>query len=328
MPLRLTYPLVGSTAAGMTYLMSKTSLWAAATRAWRLAGEAYKEEAPARRLKQRVRWSLAAALHPAIALEWFDGLDTVEMQRSLALRPSLRFKPLRVYVSTAWSHPRKVKVIRDTYRFLRFRGERFLPVLADSDGIELATFSMGPHGQGALRLGWDERFRKEGELALFLICPGLGGRLAAATFSLESRRNGRWACLVGCVQGRALDEAGVSKAAQKAMYGLRPKSLMVIAVQELAAALGLDYVVGAGKRIQVHRRKHAIHIPFLHGLTFDYDAIWVEGGARPMPGGWFLLPRTPQRKAPGEIKANKRAMYAKRYRFLDELAEAIRRAVD
>ena len=97
------------------------------------------------------------------------------------------------------------------------------------------------------------------------------------------------------------------------MHGLRPKSLIVFAVQEFSRQLNITTVYGAGDAIQAYRRKHAIHLPRWHAIQFDYNAFWNEAGARLNSDGWYELPLVPVRKKIQEVKTNKRSLYHKRY---------------
>ncbi len=72
--------------------------------------------------------------------------------------------------------------------------------------------------------------------------------------------------------------------------------------------------------IQAYRRKHAIHLPRWHAIQFDYNAFWSESGGQPESDGWYELPPTPVRRNIHEIKANKRSLYLRRYRLLDNLS--------
>jgi hypothetical protein len=132
---------------------------------------------------------------------------------------------------------------------------------------------------------------------------------------------------VGCVQGSHQGQEGLVNALGKAMHGLRPKALVLFAAQEAGHALGVREMFGAGNLIQVHRRKHLVHIPLAHDLTFDYDAFWEEMGGLPAFDGWFYLPRRSRRRTRDEIKPNKRGQYQKRYALEEAIAGQIRAAM-
>jgi uncharacterized protein VirK/YbjX len=177
-------------------------------------------------------------------------------------------------------------------------------------------------------LGYDEKFRKEGELVLSFKCDELGGVITASSFSFEEKEPGKWVCRIGCVQGYRRNDDNSCKAAQKLLHGLRPKSLIVFVIQELSRQLGIIAVHGAGDTIQSYRRKHFIHLPSRHAILFDYNAIWRESGGKADSEGWYELPLMPQRRNIAEVKANKRPQYLRRYSMLDDLSLKIRDAVN
>ena len=302
--------------------------WIAARHAWRLSDRAFRNEPTLKRLKQNLRWSLAAAAHPGAALAWFSHLRQEDLAPFKEANPILDFKPMRSYLSTRWGLSRRTKVMRETYAYVLWRGGALREALLSPQGggVRLASFPLGDLGDGELLLGFDNRFRKEGEFAVTLAVPGLGGRVCSLSFALEWQANGL-ALVAGCVQGIHEGQDDPMKALGKAMHGLRPKALVVFAAQEVARALGAREIFGAGNAIQVHRRKHLIHLGWAHDLTFDYDAFWRELGGRPAYDGWFYLPRKGRRRTREEIKPNKRSLYAKRYALLDALAAQIRPAM-
>lgn len=308
--------------------MRLRATWVAARRAWVLSAGVYQAEGLLRRMKQNLRWAAIAAARPIEALGWFSKLQSEDLQPFAEANPLLPLKPMRTYLSARWGLVRRTKVMRETYAFVLWRGGAIRESLLqqEGDGVVLASVELGDLGPAELCLGFDNRFRKEGEFAITLRCPEQGGRISSLSFALEWRQNGL-VMYAGCVQGRSEGEGGFMKALQKAMHGLRPKALVVFAAQEIARALGAREFLGAGNSIQVHRRKHLIHLAWVHELTFDYDAFWTELGGHPAMDGWFYLPRKAHRRTRDEIKPNKRTMYARRYALMDDLATQIRTAL-
>lgn len=303
--------------------------WAASQRAWRLSARAYRSDGLSRRVKQNLRWALIAALRSLPALDWFARTQSRLIRPFAQANPLLPLKPLRVYLSARWNLLRRIKVMRDTYAFVQWRGGAVRRALLQADGSGVPLATLGEEGPEALhlRLGRDNRFRKEGEFAILLDAPAWGGRICSLAFALEWQRDRGLTVYAGCVQGRSEGDEAIMKPVQKLLHGMRPKALVVFAVQEVARALGARELLGAGNAIQVHRRKHFIHLPWLHDLTFDYDAFWAEMGGERAEDGWFYLPRHAHRRSRDEIKPNKRSQYAKRYALLDDLSRQIREAM-
>lgn len=141
---------------------------------------------------------------------------------------------------------------------------------------------------------------------------------------MEEDATGHWSCIVGCIQGHPDPKAWEHfKFIQKAMYGLRPNSFIVNVLQDLARHLGCEAIYCTGDSIQANRKKHAIHLPGIHDISFKYNRFWLETGGQDMGDGWFQLPLEPIRKDMSEIKSQKRSMYNKRYLMLDEISQKI-----
>ncbi len=297
-----------------------------ATDSWQLASKAYPGYQKSYRRKQQWRSLFAALLHPKIASKWFEIFKSPDFLPVATHRPQLYFKPFRIYMSIGWRAERKIKIILDTYRFVTSKGETFKKVITSPGGVEIAHWQLNESIDCSLKLGYHDMHRKEGELVLFFESDQLGGTIATIAFSFEEKSPGNWVCRIACIQGHSVNESDVTKQVQKLLQGLRPKSFMVFAVQELSRQLGFTAVYGVGDAIHPYRRQHTIHLHWLHAIQFDYDAFWGESGGRLEPDGWFELPLKPVQKDISEIKSNKRAIYVRRYRLLDDVSLKIAEA--
>ncbi len=284
-----------------------------------LASVAFANEKKEYKRKQQWKVLYYTVLHPKFASRWFSYLKSDDFAEIVAYRPKIYIKPFRVYMSTRWTQEQRVKVIRNSYRFILSKGELFKQVLYNKY-TELARISLSESVTGLFILGYDNKYRKEGELVISFECKEMGGVIASAAFAFEEQQAGCWICRIGCVQGNRLLKNDVLKAMQKMWNGMRPKALIVFAVQEFARQLGFSALYGAGDSIQAYRKKHAIHIQRFHAISFDYDALWNEIGGQPNNEGWYKLPLTLVRKEKDEIKTHKRALYRRRYQQLDELS--------
>ncbi len=307
--------------------VSRIPILKAAFDSKQLAKVAFAHDSEKYRRKQEWRSFFAALINPTTAIKWFEVLNTPDFIFISKYRNRLYFKPFRVYMSTKWHNDKKRKVIEDTYRYILSKGALFKEVISNKEGIELARFYLNDTIEGYLKLGYDDRYRKEGELVLSFECEPLGGTIAAASFSFEEINEGQWACRIACIQGHPLNAENSSKTVQKLMFGLRPKSFLIIVLQDFARHMGFVAVYGAGDAIQVYRRKHFIHLPQIHKIKFDYDAVWMESSGHKCSDGWFELPIDPVRKNIKDLKTSKRALYTRRYLFLDALSLKIAETV-
>ncbi len=302
----------------------KTPLLSTGITGWKLATKAFSESDKQVLRKQQFKIFWHAFKSPGFASQWFTTLETPEYASITTYRERLYIKPFRVYQSTKWDKKQKQKVIHDTFRLIKSKGPKFKQVINMDSPITIADFKLKDDINARITLGYDDKYRKEGELVLFFTCNAFGGLISATAFSFEELPNKNWVLRVGCIQGH---KTACEKKAQKSMYGLRPKALMVYIVQEFARQLNMKAVYGAGNNIQANNKKHAINIPWLHKISFDYDAIWLESGGTIEPDGWFSLPLIPIRKSLEEIKSNKRSSYRKRYNLLDNISSETAQSV-
>jgi uncharacterized protein len=302
----------------LVYFSGRSRLFVAAGMGWNIAASIFSNK----RTYEKLRWALAAAITPSASIMWFEQMGNSCYRSFLEINPRLALKPTRVYLSTRWKITQKIKVLQDTYNFIHQHGSFLQSSMLRPDGGILAQTDLGKHGNATIVLSYDARFRKEGEFVLSLWISSLTRAVAFLSFSLESHSDGTCTCYIGCLQG---GKEGNQKedvvTASKAMHGLRPKAALVFVAQEMARNFGARELLGVGNNIQAHRRKHIVHIPFLHDYTFDYNATWTDVGGAPDKDGWYSLPLETYRHAREEIKTNKRSMYLKRYAMMDDITQ-------
>lgn len=299
--------------------LSVLAIWAHADG---LCRAAHASRSRLMRTWRQVRWYLLAGLHPLATLRWHRRLASPDLRLFAAHHPQLALKPLRPYLSRRWSMAQRCRVILHTHEIASGQG-LLRDALLRPHGVRLLHGSLNAGMPFEVRLGRDQRFRKEGELVLALRNDWQGPALCSVSLALERRDDGSLAMYLGSVQGR--DGAGESlKAFAKACHGLRAHALLLHVARQLAAHLGVDALLGAGNDIQVHRSKHLLHLPFLHRLHQDYDQLWIESGAWLDADGWFRLPLTPARRDRADIPVRKRAQYERRYQWLERIGAEVR----
>lgn len=101
----------------------------------------------------------------------------------------------------------------------------------------------------------------------------------------------------------------------KQNHGLRPHHLLLNIFQMACADWGITEIHGIDPEHQVKKRRHADK----QGFSFDYREFWTELGAVQLDDQDWLLPSQPQRRTVEDIPSRKRALYRKRYAFLDEV---------
>jgi uncharacterized protein VirK/YbjX len=274
------------------------------------------------RFWRQVRWYLLAGLRPLASHRWHRRLAEADLGAYAAQHPHLGLKPLRPYLSRRWNMAQRCRVIVHTHEIAREHG-LLRDALLRPHGVRLLHGSLNGGMPFEVRLGRDPCFRKEGELVLALRNDWQGPALCSLALALERRIDGSLAMYIGSMQGR--EGAGEAlKAFAKACHGLRAHALLLHVARQLALHLGVDALLGAGNDIHVHRSKHLLHVPFLHGLRQDYDQLWIESGAWLDTDGWFRLPLNAARRDRADIPVRKRAQYERRYQWLDRIGADVR----
>lgn len=265
----------------------------------------------------------AMATHQTFSV-WTEFLLRPENRRFAEANPMLWHRTLLGYMSTRWDGHKKLKVLTDSYRFAQDHPGPLLDSLLEQKNVGF-TFAEVPLGEeaGTIRyvLASDDRFRREGEWTLRVVCDELGGELCSIAFSVEEI-DGQWVAYAGAIQGGSGANEATIKASAKAMHGVRAKAMAIFALQEVVSALGFARLLGAGNSIQMSNAKHLIHVPW-NKISFNYDGMWAEADGQPAEEGWFELPLREVRRTREEIKPNKRPLYARRYALFDQLQEAV-----
>jgi len=270
-----------------------------------------------RRWRKRLFYVWIALFNRRSCRGWYDLLDSAPLQTFLTVNPALPLKPLKPYLSLSLDIRNRIRVIQDSLLLLSTHWESFRHIITGQNPV-IATIDLGHDGTATLCLEYNHQ--KEGELSLLLRMSD--GRVAAmSSFAFERKPNGDHAMRIGRIQG--VKDHELLRRLEKAMHGLRPKSLMLFASQEFSRALNVKEIFGVSNAYQVYKRKVLIPIPGLRKLSFDYDSFWSESGGKLEPDGWFRLPPSLEKRTVSEIKPNKRSMYKKRYAMLDNIADQI-----
>ena len=232
------------------------------------------------------------------------------------------YKPLRGYLHKDWTASRRLKVLKETYGRIRNEAGLERDVFVRRANLVLAMEALGEdEGDVVIEINHQQRFKREGELSLSIVCERHGGELASIAFSYEETAAGLVA-YAGGVQGGAGASPATIKSSTKAMHGLRPKALAVMALQWYLASRGVVRILGVGDAAHMSHVKHLIKTRW-NRISFSYDQLWIESGGTPIEAGWYELPLSPRRKERSEIKPNKRALYARRYELMGRISKAM-----
>ncbi len=290
--------------------------------AQQMARYLYPEES-ARKTFNRVKFVLRSLLYRSQLTQVYE-LFLAEPLRDLPARyPELLDKPMRPYRFASSTVSQRAAMVEDHYRLLLARYPALIERLYLGEGLELGRF---PDQDYRIVLRHDGTFRREAELALSIV-NARGERLYSCAFSLAGNER-ELAVVIGSIQGPAPCVAQPQERVRvltKAGHGLRPKSLVVMMVLALAQAMGASRVTAVRMKAHIYqasrysKRKKAC-------LQSDYDELWQEFGAVDQDENFVRL--QPAERTPLEaVAAKKRAMYRRRYLWLDELALACQQAL-
>lgn len=262
-------------------------------------------------LKLRVQlWRAAAGNFGALAA--MAGSSSPSLQRIAAERPNVLVGPLVwPYLCAGWTASERLMRLHAHYRVIDRLGVPF-PFSADEKLILADLTDL--HSGLRIVLDQPQWFMREGGLTLNLFVGDF--RAYSLAFSLGDGAQGI-DCMIGSIQGRNSDEAtAIYRDLTKAAHGLRPRDLLIEVLRILCRHWQVSRLLAVRDSERHHRH------PFFGGKAVapqDYDAIWQDRGGHLADEYFYELPIVSERRADEDIKPNKRSLYRRRYRFLDQL---------
>ncbi len=223
----------------------------------------------------------------------------------------------RPYVNRYWSLNKRLSMIANHYQLVKSH-ITFLNLPSDGS-FELIKFNVGDE---LLRVVIDRPswMRPEGEIGLSLFY-GID-RIYTAMF-LVSGTPEKLQIIIGNLQGDGRNRAELYKDLTKILYGIRPRDFLLDVLIMLGSVVGCEEILGVSD--DAHRSSHWLSRA---KKLCTYDEIWLEhGGIKDETGGFYHLPSRIQKRTTEEIPARKRALYRRRYQFLDDLQLKIRMRV-
>ena len=255
---------------------------------------------------------------------WLEYLRQPWMAAIAGNNPSLYRKAIRPYVSKNWSGEMKTAAMIHHYEFLRhqLRPEYFAQIFSPT-GADLVVFSVKNGDCLTVRLRYDCKFRKEGETTLELFSEKYRCRVFCLTFVVAADPQGTPCVIIGAISGlpKGTDK-NIIKDTSKALFGLRPKGLLLLVLQELAGQWNIPALLGVGNMI--HTSRHPAYT-LNHSRQFDivYDEFWQEAGGVRRRDGFFNLPLRFLERPLSAIEPHKRSLYRQRYAWICELQAAL-----
>lgn len=251
--------------------------------------------------------------------EWFDFLQHRELAVIVDNQPALYHKLQRPYLHRALNAQERLEALKQHYSFLVTNiPPETIAQIYGKRGLRLVTFILKDLGEFELRL-CSSRQQKEGEFAIGLWKAGAAKELYTLSFSIWKYDPGPKEIFIGGLQGSSTANKDLVVGLTRALYGLRPKALLVFGVQQLAARWGIFRVRAVSDDTHIYR-----HFQKRKVLSTSYDAFWLECGGHISNDGMFDLPALFVPREIASLKVNKRQMYRRRYDLLADFADQIR----
>ena len=267
-------------------------------------------------LCKRIKYYARGLAFPAATAEWFKILQNPALAVVVRHSPKLYQKLQRPYLTSHFHTPQRLQSLRHHYQFVvSHLAPGLLREIHSVAGKCLAALPAEGAGRHQLRLA-ASRLDKEGELAITLQNPE-GLVMFTLTFSITRCEAGHREILIGGLQGnQSANDRDLIIVLTRRWHGLRPKALLLFAIQQLAALWGVTRVRAVGDNTHIYRhwrqRKH---------LASSYDEWWLEAGGHLAGDGLFDLPARFVPRDIAALKTNKRPVYRRRYLMLAGLAD-------
>ena len=160
--------------------------------------------------------------------------------------------------------------------------------------------------------------RKEGLLSVMMDVDG--EHLYQIIFWIE-QRNGQPTLVIGAMQGPNTENAqDFVREMTKRAHRFRTKNLILYITQAVARALGIKRILAVSNAGYYANN----HVRLDRKLKTDFGAFWEEvGGWETDDHRFYELPLVYPRKTMEEVPTRKRAVYRRRFAFLDAVDEEI-----
>ncbi len=272
----------------------------------------------------RAKFFLRSMLTPVSSGRHLHQIATCEtLQKILPQQPTLPGKIHRPYLHLGLSVSQRVAAIHQHYRFVaQLKRDDLRKGMLSASGCELACFS-GKDGENlTINLLCNGRCEREGEVNIVLNCDGT--TLGLLTFAINEC-DGQPQLTIGGLQGAHRETPHeFIRHATKACYGLFPKRILLEALMQLAAAMGITqiYAVRDGGHVFHCLRYRLKKRALFHAC---YDEFWQSVSATAISRYLYQLPLSLPQKPLAEIASKKRAEYRRRYALLAQLHQQLSR---
>ena len=251
------------------------------------------------------------------ASTWLESANNPLLASEFLSTPQIREFLFRPYVNRFWNASKRLKVIEEHYSLVG-NNAPFLN-LAPNEYIDLAIFDLA---SGKLRIVLDRPnwMRREGEIGLSLF---LGIDRIFTVMFLLCGSPANMKLIVGNVQGAHYFPTHKQfTELAKDLHGLHPRDFLLCITKMISEELGCEEMLGVSDA--AHRSKHFLSRAF---KCASYDTIWLENGGEKAGNDFFRLESKFAKRSEATIKTRKRALYRRRYQFLDDIKFLLKEVV-
>lgn len=264
---------------------------------------------------RRLVFLVQAARHSEAMKGWLDFLEESSLRQTVvAANTCILEQIVRCWFYYKSTVRERIAIIQYTIGHLEkiFQKEALLAIYTQQ-GIKVWQ---GESKQGPLTmvLHFDRTHRKEG---LFSFSLYVGERrLYLLTMWLAPATNGEMALWIGALQGGHGEQQAI-RDVTKALFGYRPKNLMVYAARQLAKELSCTAIYAVSN----YGFQASHHISAKRRLKTSLDSFWQECEGQPTADRrFYVLPVEEKRKTIEEVESHKRNLYRKRFALLDGMS--------
>ncbi|OBU17798.1 virK protein [Photobacterium aquimaris] len=222
-------------------------------------------------------------------------------------------KPFRPYVIYGTSGIERAKFVAQHFNFVSQLPTNISDAIyKDGNGFTLFDFTVGDINY-CFKLAFYSRYQKEGDMSLTLF-NDIDENFYTLTFSIRDVE-GKRQLVIGGLQGPASSPENNHKIKllTKALFGQRPKDLMIKMITLIANVWQVDTLLAIKNSAHTYSAKR-----YATGkIKMDYDKHWIALGGTEFDEHLYQLTLDDIRRDPEDISRPKRAMYRRRYEWLD-----------
>lgn len=266
---------------------------------------------PRRALVNRVWFVFAGVCLGKRADPLYSAKDGTSLGLLMRERPEMFGVLVWPHQVSGWDAVERIDRVVNHCEVIDGLGEAFIFSIEE----RLVIADLGAEFEG-LRVVLDQPtwFMREGQLTMNLFVGDY--RAFSVAFSFYRDGEGVLSAVIGGVQGRnGEDSLGLYRDLTKALFGLRPRDLLLEVVRIFSEQAGCTSVLGVSDEHRHHRHRFFGQREF----SSSYNDVWSDRGGVRVSDMLFALPAKKVRRDFDTIKPKKRSLYRKRFCFLDEL---------